>query len=278
MTVVGNDFFFFSPKGSLSFPDWCLLEPDSECFTVHCSEMRAAGSVLCRPSLTHRQRAPAESSCLLWSVCSPLQIITNLWERGSLTELRRAMTGRNLVHPIDSACSCLSPRKKLAPLRLCSCSDRGAGRLAARSLREHGGQWILCFLAAAPSGFINWLVKRGRACCGMNPFWSKCTSGASVLWLFGFVIEASAGAYFLTFTDTSSHTQLRPVQVCMQLQTDLPILHFRLCVIKKTERKPWFWFATMSFSFCSPMQYNCTRSYSCLWVQGFFFFFFKRTF
>lgn len=228
----GGELFFF-PKGSLSFPDWCLLEPDSECFTVHRSEMRAAGSVLCRPSLTHRQQAPAESSCLLWGVCSPLQIITNLWERGSPTELRRAMTGPDLVHPIDSACSCLSPRKKPAPLRLCSGSDRGAGRQATRSLREHGGQWILCFLAAAPSGFINWLVKRGRACCGMNPFWSKCTGGASVLGLFGFVIEASAGSYFLTFADTSSHTRLKPAPVCMQLQTRLPIVHFRLYAIKK---------------------------------------------
>lgn len=55
--------------------------------------------------------------------------------------------------------------------------DGGAERQTVRSLREHGSQWILCFLAVTPTGFINSLVKRGKACCGLSAFWSKCTGG-----------------------------------------------------------------------------------------------------
>lgn len=56
-------------------------------------------------------------------------------------------------------------------------SDGGAERQTVRSLREHGGRWILCFLAVTPTGFINSLVKRGKACCGLSAFWSKCAGG-----------------------------------------------------------------------------------------------------
>lgn len=51
--------------------------------------------------------------------------------------------------------------------------DGVAGRQTVRSLKEHGCQWILCFRAVTLSGFINSLVKRGKACSGLSVFLVK---------------------------------------------------------------------------------------------------------
>lgn len=57
--------------------------------------------------------------------------------------------------------------------RLQSSGDGGAGRKTVRSLREYSRRWILCFLAVTPTGFINSLVKRGKARCGSSAFLVK---------------------------------------------------------------------------------------------------------
>lgn len=51
--------------------------------------------------------------------------------------------------------------------------DGGAERQTVRSLRDYGGRWILCFLAVTPTGFINSLVKRGKARHGSSAFLVK---------------------------------------------------------------------------------------------------------
>lgn len=79
--------------------------------------------------------------------------------------------GLRLVHHIDSRCSYLS--KSVGR----GCGDGGVERQTVRSLREYSGWWILCFLAVTPTGFINSLVKTGKARCGLSAFWSKCTGG-----------------------------------------------------------------------------------------------------
>lgn len=81
------------------------------------------------------------------------------------------LLGPYLVHHIDLRCSYLS--KSVGR----GCSDRGAERQTVRSLREYSNWWILCFLTVTPSGFINSLVKRGKACCGLSAFWSKYAGG-----------------------------------------------------------------------------------------------------
>jgi len=58
----------------------------------------------------------------------------------------------------------LSESKGRVPLlKFQSGFDRGVEKHTIRSLREHGNQWILCFLAVTPTRFINWHVKWGWA-------------------------------------------------------------------------------------------------------------------
>lgn len=117
----------------------------------------------------HKQQPPAKNSYsqqTIWKPLQPLQTCTGRrrawWEQ---------LSGLCLVHHIDSRCSYLS--KSVGR----GCGDGGVERQTVRSLREYSGWWILCFLAVTPTGFINSLVKTGKARCGLSAFWSKCAGG-----------------------------------------------------------------------------------------------------
>lgn len=106
-----------------------------------------------------------------------ITIITDVCAHTGATELMRAVTGTTPGASYWLGMQ-LSQRECLRRLHeLQSGSDGGAERQTVRSLREHGSRWILCFLAVTPTGFINSLVKRGKACSGLSVFWSKCAGG-----------------------------------------------------------------------------------------------------
>lgn len=106
-----------------------------------------------------------------------ITIITDVCVHRQASGLMRAVTGTapGAAYWLPVQLSQQECWKRLHELQ--SSSDGGAGRQTVRSLREYSGRWILCFLAVTPTGFINSLVKRGKACCDLSAFWSKCAGG-----------------------------------------------------------------------------------------------------
>lgn len=151
----------------------------------------------------HKQQPPAKNSYSPQTIWKPLQSLQ------TCTGRRRAwweqLPGLRLVHHIDSRCSYLS--KSVGR----GCCDGGVERQRVRSLREYSGWWILCFLAVTPTGFINSLVKTGKARCGLSAFWSKCTGGVLCMgiWIL------TAGLSWSLFFGAQAQSRAASQHVCL---------------------------------------------------------------
>lgn len=150
-----------------------VVKPDSEQSTVRLWKIKAAGSLTHWCVLTHKLQPPVENPRSPQTIWKPLQSLQMCVCIAGRRDWWEQLPGLRPAHHIDSWCSYLSESWR----RLQSGSDGGAERQTVRSLREHGSQWILCFLAVTPTGFINSLVRRSKACCGLSAFRSECTSG-----------------------------------------------------------------------------------------------------